>query len=142
MKNFGTIIALDDENALIEVKRSTSCGEKCGSCASNCKNKTMVIGVKNTLNAKIGEKVEVESESKRILSIAFLIYIFPIIMFILGVYLSNLIMGYMGKGINELVSIAVGIVFVVVILLMIRSYDKHNSNPEKYIITMRRNLND
>lgn len=74
----------DNGMAEVVVTRGTACGSNCGNCESCAFQNELKAFAKNTVNAKRGEKVVIESLSSRIFGAAFLLYIVPFILFFIG----------------------------------------------------------
>lgn len=140
MKQYGTVVELTQGKATLQIPRSTACGDKCGSCSSHCKQEKIEIDVKNRLNAVVGDRVEVESETKTILGAAFLVYIVPVVMLFVGMIVANMIANSMGILLNEFVSLLIGVVFMAVSFLGIRLYDRQHSKKQIEIFTMIRRM--
>lgn len=140
MKQYGTVVELTHGKATLQIPRSTACGDKCGSCSSHCKQEKIEIDVKNRLNAVVGDRVEVESETKTILGAAFLVYIVPVVMLFVGMIVANMIANSMGILLNEFVSLLIGVVFMAVSFLGIRLYDRQHSKKQIEIFTMIRRM--
>lgn len=140
MKQYGTVVELTQGKATLQIPRSTACGDKCGSCSSHCKQEKIEIDVKNRLNAVVGDRVEVESETKTILGAAFLVYIVPVVMLFVGMIVANMIANSMGILLNEFVSLLIGVVFMAITFLGIRLYDRQHSKKQIEIFTMIRRM--
>ena len=89
MRQRAVVLEVSGKEAVIEVSRATMCDgcEKHGGCEGHCeitgllstggKMKTRAL---NKIGASVGDTVEVETESKKILGYAALVFILPIIM--------------------------------------------------------------
>lgn len=80
MKCEGVVKEKSDNVVTVEVVRRGACGGDCSSCGG-CGNSVMKVAAKNSVNAKIGDTVLLESSTKRVLLSAFLVYIMPILLF-------------------------------------------------------------
>ncbi len=98
MKTNATVISTDGEFALVEVVRLSAC-EGChkaesGSCSvcslTSGGIKKTTVRAQNTLGAAVGEKVVVESSSRRILLYAAVLFLLPIFLFAAGFGVSSL----------------------------------------------------
>lgn len=96
MTSVGFVKELSETKAKVRFIRESACGGNCSSCGG-CKTKPMDCWIENTLELSIGDKVEVESDSSKILKLAFILYILPLIVFI-AVYIvfSSFLEGYIG----------------------------------------------
>lgn len=80
---------LDATHAEISVPRKSACGHDCEECAG-CGVTGTAVHAKaiNNIGAKPGQKVVVESSTQSLLGIVFLVYMVPIVLFLLGYFLS------------------------------------------------------
>lgn len=82
---------LSDTAAEVVVLRGTACGGNCGNCES-CKFQNEIKAVcRNTVGAKKGQRVVIESSSRKIYAAALLVYIMPLLTFIAGYFLASLL---------------------------------------------------
>ena len=76
--------------AEISVPRKTACGHDCEECAGcGMTGAAIRARAKNDLGAAVGQKVVVESSTKKLLGVVALVYVLPIICFLLGYFLSE-----------------------------------------------------
>ncbi|MPN04943.1 positive regulator of sigma(E), RseC/MucC [Acetoanaerobium noterae] len=136
MTKYGTIVALKNGKATLQVPRSTACGDKCGSCSSHCNQGMIEIDVRNDLHAHVGDRVEVESTTQLILGAAFLVYVVPLIMMFLGIILTNVVASRIGISPNELVAVIVGLFFLALTFVGIKICDRKRNEDRKQIFTM------
>ena len=101
--------------AEVVVARGTACGSNCGNCESCMFQNEIKTLAKNSVNARQGEKVEIETVSSRIFGAAFLVYIVPFIAFFIGYAIAAV------SGLSEqlcmLVSIAAFLLAVAVVVV-------------------------
>ena len=74
--------------AEVAVRRTTACGGNCGSCESCVFQNELKTPALNRIQAQPGQKVLIESQSSRIFKAAFLVYVMPLLMFLLGYLLA------------------------------------------------------
>ena len=76
---------IDRDYAVISVPRKSACGHDCEECAG-CGVSGAAVRAKaiNTVGAKVGEKVVVHSDTKKMLRIVALVYMIPVVLFLLG----------------------------------------------------------
>ncbi len=73
---------LPDGYAQVDVERISACGKSCASCGAGCASKQIIsVKAQNTVSARIGDRVYIESSTKGIMGAAFLVYIVPITLF-------------------------------------------------------------
>jgi len=140
MKENGVIVSKKNDFVVIEVTRSSACGDKCDSCGSNCEKKVMKAEVKNRLNAEIGDSVEVEVADKSILKAGMIVYIMPLVFLSIGVWLGSLVGNSLENINGELIGIAMGIVFMAISLLFLKRIDISIKKNSKYQLYMSRIL--
>ena len=80
---------LPNSMAEVVVTRSTACGNNCGSCESCIFQSELKTLAKNNIGAKPGQKVVIASSSKKIFSAALLVYIMPLLFFLVGFAVSS-----------------------------------------------------
>ena len=76
---------LDGKYAEISVPRKSACGHDCEECAG-CGVSGAAVHARavNTIGARPGQKVVVESSTQKMLGIVALVYLIPVVLFILG----------------------------------------------------------
>lgn len=76
---------LDTDHAVISVPRKSACGHDCEECAG-CGVSGAAVRAKavNPVGAKPGQKVVVQSDTKKMLRIVALVYLIPVALFIIG----------------------------------------------------------
>ena len=75
---------LPNNMAEVVVTRTTACGSNCGNCESCIFQSELKTLAKNTIAARPGQKVIIESKSSKIYKAAMLVYILPLILMVLG----------------------------------------------------------
>ena len=84
---------IDADHAVISVPRKSACGHDCEECAG-CGVSGAAVRAKaaNPIGARPGEKVVVQSNTKKMLGIVTLVYATPVALFLLG-YLATFFLG-------------------------------------------------
>lgn len=137
MKKVGVVINQEDGSVILRVARGTSCGGSCSKCGSSCSDKSKIeVKVENSLDAGVGDVVELESASTVVLGTAFLFYILPILALILGMYLSNTYWIDKNQQNGEVLSLIVGFGFMIVTFLGIHIFGKFRSKGNNNMFTM------
>ncbi len=78
-----------DGRAEISVPRKSACGHDCEECAGCGVSGASVRAVaKNEIGARVGEKVVVESSSKGLYGMILIVYILPLLFFLVGYFAS------------------------------------------------------
>ena len=71
--------------AVIAVARQTACGHDCENCAGcGAQAGTVRATAQDAVGVAVGDKVEVTSDNRRILGVAALVYLLPVVTFLLG----------------------------------------------------------
>lgn len=85
--------------AEVVVTRTTACGSNCGNCESCIFQSELKTLAKNSIAARPGQKVIIESKSSKIYKAAMLVYILPMILMVLGYALGAAFSAGEGLGI-------------------------------------------
>lgn len=85
--------------AEVVVTRTTACGSNCGNCESCIFQSELKTLAKNSIAARPGQKVIIESKSSKIYKAAMLVYILPMILMVLGYALGAALSAGEGLGI-------------------------------------------
>jgi len=82
---------LDDGYAEIAVPRKSACGHDCEECAGcGMTGASIYARARNTPGARPGDKVVVQSSTKKLLGVVALVYLLPVLGFILGYFLTDM----------------------------------------------------
>ena len=84
---------LSDNMAEVAVTRMTACGGNCGSCESCMLQSEIKTLARNHVEAQPGQRVLIESRSSAVFDAIFLVYVMPLICFLVGygaAYLAGL----------------------------------------------------
>ena len=84
---------LPQDMAEVAVTRTTACGGNCGSCESCLLQSEIKTVAKNPPGAQPGQRVLIESRSSAVFGAIFLVYVMPLVCFLLGygaAYLAGL----------------------------------------------------
>lgn len=87
MKEAGKVVEIKGDEARLQFNRTSMCS-KCGACGMTAGKNTIIVSVKNSLNARIGDTVEIEFESGNVLTSSLIAYIFPLIMLFIGIWIG------------------------------------------------------
>ena len=76
--------------AEISVPRKSACGHDCEECAGcGVTGQAVRARAKNDVDARPGEKVVVESSTKKLFGVITLVYVLPVVLFLLGYFLTE-----------------------------------------------------
>ena len=110
--------------AEVAVTRSTACGGNCGSCeACQFQNELKAVA-DNSLGAKPGQKVIIETRSSLIFRAAILVYIVPLIFFIFGYIIA------FSLGADEDICVLVSFIFLIMSGALLVLSQRRNKNKK------------
>lgn len=118
MKEAGKVVNIKGENAELLFNRTSMCA-KCGACGMTAGKNTVVVTVKNSLNAKVGDTVEIEFESGNVLTSSMIAYIFPLIMLFTGVWIGYSIPQNIFE-VKDVMAAIIGLVFCAASFIIIK----------------------
>jgi len=85
-KAFGRVVKVNGDIAEVLIERGSMCGENCSSCGMCDKNRSKILA-KNTVGAKIGDKVVLRAAENGGLKAAVLVYAVPVLILIATIVL-------------------------------------------------------
>lgn len=122
---------LDNGYAEISVPRKSACGHDCEECAGcGMTGASIYARARNLPEAQPGQKVVVESSTKKLLGVVVLVYVLPVIFFLLGYFLTG--------GLTEGLRYAIAIVAAALALIPIVLYDRYAKKHEILTYTILR----
>lgn len=106
---------LDASHAEISVPRKSACGHDCEECAGcGVSGAAVHARAQNPIGAKPGQKVVVQSDTKRMMGIVILVYLIPVVLFIAGYLLAFVLTSSVGIQYAAAVSgFVIGILFAI-----------------------------
>lgn len=116
--------------AEVEVLRGTACGDDCGSCEVCHYASKLRVEVDNAVGAQPGDRVEIETQSSRVLGAAVLVYVVPFLLFFLGYAAASALR--FSEGYAMLMSFAFFALGLLVVVLVAR---RKKRRPITYEIT-------
>ncbi len=125
MKQAGIIIDVQGNKAVVQIKRATACGEKCGQC-SGCETTINKVEAINPINAKIGQTVIMELPDANVLFAAFIMYIVPIILLFGGIGIGYIVLK------NIAFAIIIGVIVMILSFFVIKKMDGAFLKSEKF----------
>src|SRR5690554_2361147 len=121
MKEIGEIIDTTGNHATIRIQRSSYCS-KCGACKMGAHEDEMQITVPNRLNGEIGDFVELDLESSKILKASAIVYLIPLACLFLGIALGYWLGPKLSIG-SDIAGAVAGIVLTILAFVVIRTLD-------------------
>lgn len=115
--------------AEISVPRKTACGHDCEECAG-CGMTGAAIHARasDPIGVEPGDKVVVQSETKKLLGVVALVYLLPVIAFLLGYFLSD--------GLAEKVRYCIAIAAAIAAFIPSIFYDRYAKRHEVLTYTV------
>lgn len=129
----GIVTKANQSIAWIKTTRSGAC-ESCSSkegCGTAGSLKEMTITVKNTLNVEKGDHVLIGLETRPMLFLTFFLYVFPIILLIIGALIGNSLAPSLQMD-PSFVSMISGFLFFGLSFYIIRKKNNSLSKKEAY----------
>ena len=120
---------LDKNHAEISVPRKSACGHDCEECAG-CGMTGAAIHARasDPIGVEPGDKVVVQSETKKLLGVVALVYLLPVIAFLLGYFLSD--------GLAEKVRYCIAIAAAIAAFIPSIFYDRYAKRHEVLTYTV------
>lgn len=131
MMEIGYITAISGDYAVVAFNRKGGCG---GSCA--CSTLVVTNEIRNTLGAKVGDKVKVEIQQKAFDKLLLWIYAFPLVMLVVGVGLGYKIFGSLGYSNTEVLSLILGVIALVISYRILRRVNKSTVQKQEDALQM------
>ena len=117
--------------ATISVPRKSACGHDCEECAGcGMTGAAVKAKAKNSIGAQPGQKVIVESSTQKLLGVVALVYLLPVLFFLMGYFLS--------EGLSESVRYVIAIVAAALTMIPIVLYDRHARRTDALTYTIMR----
>lgn len=83
---------LAGDYAVISVPRKSACGHDCEECAGcGVSGASVYARASNPIGAQPGQKVVVESSTKKMLRIVVLVYLIPVVLFLAGYVITSML---------------------------------------------------
>ncbi len=130
----GIIINVNETTAMVRTKQMTaceSCAEKDTCHSTGGSSKIMEVEADNTANAQLGDTVIVTFESSQLFMLSFLLYVFPIIVMIIGALLGERVAGNF-NGNPSTYSAIMGFAFFFAAMAVVKLMDKKARKTGKY----------
>ena len=121
---------LPHNRAEVVVSRLTACGGNCGSCEGCISAGEVKAVAVNSIGARPGQKVVIESKSSKIFGAVILVYVMPLLLFLAGYVLAG-VMGAQEK--LRILASFLGLAVGALILVVLQKKNKY-SNIDYYII--------
>ena len=124
MIDLGKVLELKGAEAVVEFPVSSACA-KCGACIQAGRG-IMVMTCENSLGARIGDRVEVETSPQYVVAFSFLLFILPLLFLMSGYFIGF----YFSK--KEGIGILSSILFFVLAWFLLKAYDSYFKGSRKF----------
>ena len=117
----GVVLRADSQTAWVKTVRSSAC-EGCsakGSCHGTGSAQEMEVKALNTAGARAGDRIVLSFETPSLLKATFLIYVFPIILLVVGAALGQMLAPIIGFNASAL-SVLSGFAFFFTALIIVK----------------------
>ncbi len=88
MTGEGIVVSVGGSEAVVRISKASACSHDCSQCGG-CSNPTYNMTVCNPIGAKLGDRVQIEASSGKVLMMAFLLYIVPVMFMIAAVRIAD-----------------------------------------------------
>lgn len=136
MQKNGIVVDTDKGFAKVSFIRSSGCGGSCKSCAG-CEAKPHLVTLRNTIDAKVGDEVEVAMNAGRAMRFTLILYVIPLLFFLVGTLVSATMIGDDVANF-EIYSFLIGVVSFLVSIFVLRMIDKRYGNQESTELEIRK----
>ena len=133
----GIVEKIHKNTATIKVMKSSACKHCSSKDLCNVSDKNMLIEVKNSLNAKEGDQVEVSVPEGTFIKLSLMVYMFPIVALLTGAFLGNYLSALWHTDQSATAAIT-GALFLIASFLCLKLYDRKKKIGDKYYPRMTR----
>lgn len=118
----GIVLENDNGNLTVQIFRNGACGA-CAARGTCAEKKTTEIQVFSYEDIKKGDKVIIEGSSSEVTKLTAFVYIFPVVMMLVGAIIPNVFLKNTGMDSNLLTLIFV-LIFLTISVFFIKKLDK------------------
>lgn len=135
MDKTGVVIDSNNNHIDVLVVRESGCGGNCSSCTGcSSENKPMIVKIENELNAKKGDRVLLSIKNGTIFKYSIIMYFIPLIFFVFGIISGIIIFSGNNVSSQEIKSLGLGIVFLLISLFILKILDNKYFNKNSEVI--------
>ncbi len=136
MEQVGYVRKTFNGMAEVEVRRISSCGGGCSSCGGSCNVPNVIVSIENSINAKVGDYVEIKAKSEKVIKYALIVYMIPFAMLILGIMLGMNLFQSMNIANYETYGFMVGLIFLGISFFIVRRIDNSIKKKNENVMEM------
>ncbi len=93
MKQKVMVLSTSGNMARVSYRRPTACHGDCSKCAGGCGSmaakEEIIVSAENLIDAKTGDSVYIEGETKKVAWAIVLVYVIPVVLFLTGYFLGQ-----------------------------------------------------
>lgn len=98
MKQKVMVLSTSGNMAQVQYHRPTACHGDCSKCAGGCgamaAQEEIIVSAENLIGARVGDAVYIEGETKKVAWAILLVYVIPVVLFLVGYFWGQ----YWGHG--------------------------------------------
>lgn len=130
MRQAGTVLQIEQGYASVLVMKTSMCGENCGACKGGCTPGTQKVRAKIDCaeGVRPGDRVVLESDTKRVLGLAALLYLLPLAALFAAYFVADMWLH------SEPISIVSALAAAVFVFFSVKLLDNTLRNSIKYEI--------
>ncbi len=132
MEKLGIVIKSEDDFAEVIVQRTSACTGGCKTC-SGCETPNLTISLPNEIGAQAGDVVQLIGNSTSVIKYTFLMYVLPLMVFIISIVFSYNYMASINIENHELYSFLIGVIAFFLSYLFVRQVDKRKDITSEII---------
>ena len=118
MDQVGEVLSVKDGMANLKVRRVGGCGTSCGSCSAACDVDPDYINIRDTIGVKVGDYVEIGTNTSQVTKYMLLLYGLPLLGLIAGSILGSTFTD------NEIYSVLGGVLGLILSIGVVKIFDK------------------
>lgn len=142
MNRTGIVTDVKGQYVRVSLMKHSICGD-CGACQMGEENMKMSVESLNKVDAQVGDRVEIEMKTDNVLGAAFIAYMIPLAMFLIGLVGSMKYLAATGYSGNiEAIGAVVGLILMFATYGVIKLNDKKFRQSEKYLSVVIKVIND
>lgn len=122
MAEIGEVIEFENQKVVVRLERKEACA-KCRACTAGMKSSDMLISAENLCDARLGDMVEIALEETDFIKAVLIMYGFPFVMFLIGVFGGYYTCMHFNIPGAEYIGFGTGLVLIAVSYAIIRSQE-------------------
>lgn len=134
MNKIGVITDIKNNDAIVMIAQTASCGN-CGCSGKTrkdgemCDDDKKFVKVNNSINGEVGDPVNIEFKTSKMLKTSIMLYFIPMLLFVIGIFVGNTLK----KG--DIISFGSGVLFMIISFVILSFIDKKKNKEELITIS-------